>query len=344
MTLTLAVPEAAESTFTGLSGQHLVLRAVIDGEEVRRTYSLISPAGQFPLQIAVRRHDSGVMSRYLVDEVEPAANLDAMAPGGSFHSRLPHASGRAYLAVAAGSGITPVLAIMRAKLGQESDCCFTLVYGNQNTARAMCLDEVLALKDQYLERFDVRLVMSREPQDIELFNGRIDGGKMRSLALGYIDLQEIDESFICGPGSMNESVSEALLDLGFDAAGIHLERFNVASEGAGVASAEPVSKDESSADQGETTQVQIVMNGRRREFLMPDDGRTLLEVALDNGIEVPYSCCAGVCSTCRCKVTEGAVEMAQNYALEEWETEEGFVLACQATPTTELVVLDYDSV
>ncbi|HEV2228350.1 MAG TPA: 2Fe-2S iron-sulfur cluster-binding protein [Steroidobacteraceae bacterium] len=346
--ITLEVPAQLQGEYLGAAGQHVVVRTQIDGEEVRRTYSLVNAPGEWPLRIVPRVHAAGKMSRYLAEELRAGDTLDVLPPNGSFTARSSAARGGRYVAFAAGCGITPVLAVARTLLALP-DKHVMLFYGNTGSARAMCLEELLALKDRYLERLSLHFVMSREPQEAPLYNGRIDGVRVRELAAALFRPLEIAEYFVCGPGDMIEQVGGALRALGVEASRIHAEHFSAATAGEPVAHAAaaapapaPAPAAPAHAPEAARAAVTIVMDGRRRSFTMPIGGETVLDAAARAGIELPFSCRAGVCSTCRTKVVRGEVEMAQNYALEDWELEQGYVLACQSHVRSATLELDYD--
>jgi ring-1,2-phenylacetyl-CoA epoxidase subunit PaaE len=335
--LTFEVPETLREAYRFEAGQHVGIRVQLAGEDVRRTYSLVSAPGEPDLRIGVRAHPQGQLSQHIAHEVRAGDVLEVLTPNGSFHTTLPSGDGRTYAAFTAGSGITPVLSIVKATLAREPHSRFHVFYGNQNAARTMFMEEVLALKDLHLARLALHFLFTREPQDVELLNGRIDGDKVRELATALFDPAEVDEYFLCGPGDMNDQVMASLLALGANAEHIHSERF-------AIAEAVPATQPHAAAPTGSAaaTRVSVVMDGRRRSFTMARDGDTVLEAAEQAGLDLPFSCRAGVCSTCRTKVAQGAVEMAANYALEPWEVEAGFVLACQSRPTTAELELDYD--
>jgi ring-1,2-phenylacetyl-CoA epoxidase subunit PaaE len=348
--IALEVPAELRATYLGAAGQHVVVRTRIDTEEVRRTYSPVNAPGEWPLVIVPRVHAAGRMSRYLAEQLRAGDALDVLPPNGSFTPRTHAARGGSYVAFAAGCGITPVLSVARALLALPGKRVI-LFYGNTGSARAMCLEELLALKDRYLERLALHFVMSREPQEAALYNGRIDAARVREFAATLFQPREIAEYFVCGPGDMIEQVGASLRALGVDGSRIHAEHFSVATavEGAGhpAGTAAPVAAPTAPAaaparaPAGSHAEVTIVMDGRRRSFSMQID-ETVLDAAARAGIELPFSCRAGVCSTCRTKVVRGEVEMAQNYALEDWELEQGYVLACQSRVKSGTLELDYD--
>ena len=347
--LALEVPEALRSEYRGSPGQHVVLRATIDGHETRRTYSLVNAPGEWPLRIVPRVHAHGRMSRYLAEQLRAGDWLEVLPPNGSFTPRsAPGEAAELFVAFAAGCGITPVIAITRALLAHPGTRVM-LFYGNSGSNRAMCLEELLSLKDRYLERLALHFLMSREPQEVELYNGRIDAARVGQFAAALFRPSEVREYFVCGPGDMIGQVSAALRGLGVDAARVHAEHFTVAAgeESPQVLPAPPAADAVKAADTPQAAdaalaEVTVLMDGRRRSFTMSMGDETVLEAAARHGVELPFSCRAGVCSTCRTKVIRGAVAMAQNYALEDWEVEAGYVLACQSRVTRSPLELDYD--
>ncbi|MCZ6854998.1 MAG: 2Fe-2S iron-sulfur cluster-binding protein [Gammaproteobacteria bacterium] len=338
VTLSFRVPSELRDEFTSLPGQHIVLRAEIDGVEQRRTYSLVNAGGSHTLEIGVRVHEHGTISRHIAQSLQVGDSVDVLPPNGSFHTPLEMHEERRYVAFASGCGITPVLSLVKSVLLEEPRSRFVVFFGNRTAARAMFLEELLGLKNSYLERLAVYFIMSREPQDGELFNGRIDSAKVVTFADVLFLPKATHAFFLCGPDTMMEEVASELTSLGVEGDRIHVEHFSVDT----VARSErPVAAARVSAGDAEIT---VVMDGRRRTFTMAQGDETLLEAALVVGIDLPYSCCAGVCSTCRTKVISGEVVMEENYALEPWEVEEGYVLACQSRPVTSKLVLDYDDV
>lgn len=336
--LTFGVPEALRADFRFRAGQHLALRALIDGREERRTYSIVNPEGAADLTIGVRVQDVGRMSTYLARHANLGVALDVLTPNGSFHAEdVPARAGR-YAAFAAGSGITPVLSIAATALERNPGSRFQLYYGNTSTARTMFLEEVLALKDRFLPRFAVCFVMSREPQEVEWFNGRIDAAKIREFARHDLAVADIDEFFICGPGTMAATVQSVLQELGARGR-VHVEHFAAAAPSATAPAAVPRAAAPAGAEGATIT---VVMDGRRRKFTMPMNGEVILDAAGRAGLDLPFSCRAGVCSTCRAKLVSGSAEMEHNVALEDWEVEAGYILCCQARPTSAALEISYD--
>ncbi|HXY95833.1 MAG TPA: 2Fe-2S iron-sulfur cluster-binding protein [Steroidobacteraceae bacterium] len=347
--IALEVPAELRPQYCGAAGQHVVVRAEIEGEDVRRTYSPVNAPGEWPLVIVPRVHAAGKMSRYLAEQLRAGDTLEVLPPNGSFTPRTGAQRGGSYVAFAAGCGITPVLSVTRALLALPEKRVI-LFYGNSSSARTMCLEELLALKDRYLDRLSLHFLMSREPQEVALYNGRIDGGRVREFAAALFRPGEIAEYFVCGPGDLIDQVGGSLRALGVEGARIHAEHFSVAAAAEGGArtaaaaavTGAPTPAPPATGPGGTQAEVTIVMDGRRRVFSMAVNAETVLDAAARAGVELPFSCRAGVCSTCRTKVVRGEVEMAQNYALEDWELEQGYVLACQSRVKSGTLELDYD--
>jgi len=338
--IALEVPAQLAAQYRGSPGQHVVVRAELEGEELRRTYSLVSAPGAVPLRIVPRVHTHGRMSRHLAEAVRAGDCLEVLPPNGSFTPRSDPAGGT-YVACAAGCGITPVISVVRALLEGGAQRVL-LFYGNTGTARTMCLEELLALKDRYLARLAVHFLMSREPQEVELYNGRLDAQHLRAFAARLFDPSAVREYFLCGPGDMIASLGAVLQELRVDPARIHAEHFTLEGTGAPQAPPQPEAAVAASLPASGEVEVSVLMDGRRRSFTMKLESETVLDGAARAGIELPFSCRAGVCSTCRTKVVRGTVSMAQNYALEDWELEQGYVLACQSHVQQGPLELDYD--
>lgn len=332
----LEVPEALREAYRFVQGQHVNLEMVVDGESLRRSYSLCNGVDQpFPLQLVIKHQAGGRVSGYCNRDLRSGMQLRVMTPTGHFNTPLDPAARRRYVAFAAGSGITPVLSILRSTLAREPQASFTLFYGNRDAASVLCRDALHELKDLYTGRFRLFHILSQEPGEIELYNGRIDAAKCRALCEAFCDAPAIDHWFICGPASMIDEVSGSLRQLGVQRSRLHYERF--ASAGAPQRALRPGQ----GVDSGSGCTVKVIMDGKEREFGLVS-GQSVLEAGLAQGLELPYSCTGGVCSTCRARLVEGKVDMRLNYALEPWEVEAGFVLACQSYPLSEHLVLDYD--
>jgi ring-1,2-phenylacetyl-CoA epoxidase subunit PaaE len=340
LALTFAVPPALAGEFRFKAGQHVAIRCSVDGREERRTYSIVNAEGSESLTIGVRLQQGGRMSEHLGRQAQPGATFDVMTPNGSFHAE-ERPGPRRYAAFAAGSGITPVLSIAASALARDAGSRFQLWYGNTGTARTMFLEEVMALKDRHLARFSVAFVMSREPQDVAWLNGRIDGGKIREFARHDLDVPGIDEFFVCGPGTMGEAVPAALAALGARGR-IHVEHFAPVVPAAASVAAPPAPERPQPAADGASAEVTVVMDGRRRQFTMARGGDVILDAAGRAGLDLPFSCRAGVCSTCRARLVSGSAEMEHNVALEDWEVDAGYILCCQARPTSAALEISYD--
>ena len=332
--LTLAIPEALRSEYHFEPGQHVALRATLAGKEIRRTYSILNGSPACELRIGVRVQPRGGLSHFLAHELNVGDSVDTLGPTGRFIYSAHAGSGRTCLALAAGSGITPILSIITAILEREDHSNVVLLYGNRNVARTMFAEDILALKNRYLNRFAAHFIMSREPQDMDIFNGRLDAAKLTDLAGRLFDPSAVDEVFICGPGDMVASCRQALVALGIQSP-VHFERFTTA---AGVVTA----RAEILATPTHTATINVVQDGRRRTFKMSADDESILAAGERAGLALPYSCRAGVCSTCRVKLITGQVSMEHNVALEDWELAAGFILACQARPITGELELSYD--
>jgi ring-1,2-phenylacetyl-CoA epoxidase subunit PaaE len=333
--LTFAVPPALAADYRHRAGQHVVIRADIGGQEERRTYSIVSPEGAPSLMIALRTLPAGRMSQVLA-RAQPGESFEVMPPNGSFQAQPGPQPARRCAAFAAGSGITPVLSIAATLLECESGCRFQLYYGNTSAARTMLLEDVLALKDRFLPRFSVCFLMSREPQEVELFNGRLDGARVREFARHDLDVPGIDEFFLCGPGTMAEEVQAALVELGARGR-VHVEHF-----AAGAAARAPATAPPAPAAAAGEVAVSVVMDGRRSSFTMSRGGEVILDAAERAGLDLPFSCRAGVCSTCRAKLVSGSAAMEHQVALEDWEVGAGYILCCQARPTSAAIEISYD--
>jgi ring-1,2-phenylacetyl-CoA epoxidase subunit PaaE len=336
VTITFTVPEALAERFRFQQGQHLTLRTEIDGQDIRRSYSICSAVQDGELRIAVKKTPGGVFSTWANEALEPGTTIDVMAPMGHFNVPLDAAAERHYVGFAAGSGITPLLSIVKTTLASEPKARFTLFFGNRASGTVMFREELAALKDTYLDRFNLVHVLSREAQDIDLLHGRIDQFKADALLKHWVRLDEVDAVFVCGPEGMMDAVTAALRARGFPEARIKIERF-----AASIPRHQHVSRPLPKAAASEC-EVTVLIDGTRKSFLLERDKESILEAGLRNGVELPYSCKGGVCSTCRCRLVEGEVDMDVNFALEDYEVARGFILSCQSYPATDKVVVDFD--
>ncbi len=336
--IALDVPEELRNEYAFQAGQHLPIQIERDGKKIRRTYSICSEQGEWPLQIGIRVQAGGQFSEFAAKELNAGDSLQVMPPTGRFHAVLDGSHEKQYLAFAAGSGITPILSIIASLLREEPCSRFALFYGNRTQNSTMFIDDLYALKNRYPERLQLHFLFSREEQEFEIAAGRLDDAKVRELFAHFCSGSPPDEAFVCGPDTMIDTVTVTLTDLGMPAENVHAERFGARRKGAG----DKVTGTLSNKVPDTVSAITVVMDGHKKTFEMPRDGINIVDAAAEQGIELPYSCKGGVCATCRTHVNRGEVKMKTNYGLEPWEVEKGFVLACQSTPVSDEVLLDYD--
>ena len=334
--LTFEIPTTLAPQFRFDAGQHVTLRATIDGQDIRRSYSICSTVQCGGLRIAVKKSPGGVFSTWAGESLAAGDTLEVMPPLGHFGVAPDASLARHYVGFAAGSGITPLMSIIGTTLAAEPASEFTLFYGNRASGTVMFRDELAELKDTYLTRFNLVHVLSREAQDIPLLHGRIDREKAGALLDHWVDLARVDVAYLCGPDGMMQSVAEALRQRAFPDTKIRIERF-----------AASIPKHEHKAANapvpGHTEcEVTVILDGATRTFTLEKGAESILEAGLKAGVELPYSCKGGVCSTCRAKLVAGEADMDVNFALEDYEVARGFVLTCQSYPVTDKVTVDYD--
>ena len=337
--VTFHVPEELREVYRFQHGQYLTLRATINGEDLRRSYSICTGANEGRLSVAIKRVDGGVFSTWANAELKKGMEMQVMTPMGHFTCALDAGHKKSYALIAAGSGITPVLSIAKTVLQAEPQSEVVLIYGNRLFHSIIFRETLENLKDQYLGRFRVFHVLSGEPNDVDMLSGRIDRAKLERFAQTFLQVNQIDEVFICGPEPMIRAANEFFLDHGLASDKIHFELF--ASPGQPTQRA-PVAEVKVEEDTQEKCAVTIVYDGQETNFFMPKQGISVLDAAQKNGVDIPFSCKGGMCCTCRAHVSEGAAKMTVNYALEPGEVEMGYVLTCQAHPTTEHIVVDFD--
>ncbi|MGH9105222.1 MAG: 2Fe-2S iron-sulfur cluster-binding protein [Acidimicrobiales bacterium] len=321
-------------------GQHLVVRRFVEGAELRRTYSLCASAASGELQIAVKRLPGGAFSEWANSALAPGDVLEAMPPKGRFGPRPDPGAKRRYVAVAAGSGVTPVLSIVRTLLEVEPRSTVALWYGNRSTGEAMFVEELCDLKDRFVGRFEVLWFMSREEQEVELFNGRLDGARVGRLLRELEPPSGVDEWYLCGPFEMVTQVKAVLLAAGAGPGRVHMELFHV--EGEAPVASRAARSGRPTGRHERTSEVTVVLSGRATKLAMPFSGETVLDALTSARSDAPYSCKSGVCGTCRAKLLTGSVEMDACYALERDETDAGYVLMCQSHPSSDHVRLQVD--
>jgi ring-1,2-phenylacetyl-CoA epoxidase subunit PaaE len=334
------VPEALRETFAFVQGQYLTLRHDIGGEDVRRSYSICSGVDDGELRVAIKHVEGGRFSTFANGELQAGDILEVMPPEGRFNSELKPEQDKNYLCIAAGSGITPVLSIVKSILSREPNSHVTLLYGNQRVASIMFRDELERLKNRYMARFQLIHVLSRENREVDILNGRIDNRKGAALCRKLLDLKAVDEFFLCGPEGMISEVSRGLRGAGVDEARIHYELF-----GASAADAQAVIErhhERARRFAGKVSRVTVKADGRETLIELSPDGENILDAALDAGLDLPFACKGGACGTCKARVIKGEVEMDVRHALEDSEIAAGYVLSCQAHPLSDEVLLDFD--
>ena len=335
--VTLEPVNGAAEHFDFAAGQYLTFRRNFDGEELRRSYSICAGKDDGILQVGIKRVDGGAFSSWANADLRVGDVMQAMSPMGSFYTPIDPSAERQYLGFAGGSGITPVLSILRTTLAREPKSRFTLVYANKGINTIMFREELEDLKNLYMGRLNVIHILESDAQDIDLFTGLVTQDKCAQLFEHWIDVDNVETAFICGPEPMMLGIASALREHGLDDSQIKFELF--ASAQPGRAKRKTGAAD--AATQANQTSAAITLDGSTQTITLPKD-QSILEAALENAMDAPYACKAGVCSTCRCRVLVGEVEMVANHALEDYEVEKGYVLSCQAYPVTDRVVVDYD--
>lgn len=333
--VTLVPREQDRARFDFIQGQYLTFRRRFDGVELRRCYSICAGRDDGHLRVGIKRVDGGCFSTWANTELEAGAVLEAMPPDGNFHTPLDPGAAGYYLGIAAGSGITPVLGIIRTVLVREPKSRFTLVYGNRSISSIMFREELEDLKNAYMGRFNVIHVLAREAQEIELFSGRIDSEKCAALFRGWIDIAAVTTAFVCGPEPMMMAVSGALKTHGLADSRIRFELFTSAGSGRAPLRAGPGASGATAV-----SRVNVTLDGVTHEIEVGNE--TVLDAALGASLDAPHACKAGVCSSCRAMVLEGEVEMRVNHALEDHEVREGYVLTCQGLVLSETAAVSYD--
>jgi ring-1,2-phenylacetyl-CoA epoxidase subunit PaaE len=331
--ISFEIPDNLKDDYAFIPGQYLTLKTDIGGNDTRRSYSICSALGDPHMSVGVKRIKDGIFSNF-VKKLKEGDEIQVMTPEGRFQA--PIGGKHRYLMLAAGSGITPILSITKSVLEQEEHSHVTLCYANKQIDSVMFRDEIDDLKDRFMTRFSLAHMMTSEAQDVELFNGRLDVEKLETMATkGLIRPEDCNAIFICGPQGMIENLSAKLVEMGIDETRIKYELFTPSTP------IKPKAKRKKTENRRGKTEVRIIIDGSERIIWMDEDDQ-LLEVAAQAGLDLPYSCANGMCSTCRCHLAEGKGEMRQNFSLEPWEMKAGFVLSCQFTPKSKSVTLDFD--
>ncbi|WP_299101847.1 FAD-binding oxidoreductase [uncultured Winogradskyella sp.] len=335
--ITFDVPSDLQKVFSFRQGQHLTLKADINGEDVRRSYSLCSSPNDNQWKVAVKKIPEGKFSTYINENLKAGDELEVMVPSGTFGVEVEPQASKNYLFFAAGSGITPVLSMLKAHLSAETNATCKLFYVNKTAKSIIFKEELEQLRNTYFGRLEIYYFLTKERRDIELFNGRFNDEKMQVLTKTFIDIPDTNEVFLCGPEKMVNYVSEYLINAGLPKELVHFELFVTGLSDEDIKRAERLAQ-----QKVEGTEVTIVDGGKEFAFTMTKEYDNILDAALGAGADLPFACKGGVCSTCKCEVKEGSVEMKINYALSDKEVSQNLVLSCQAVPTSDKVVVDFD--
>ena len=339
VSIAFEVPRELQEEYRYNAGQYLTLKAVIKGEDTRRSYSICSGLYDDELRVAIKKIKGGLFSSFANEDLKKGDRLDVMTPMGNFFTPLDKAHKKNYVGFAAGSGITPLISIIRSILAYEPHSKFTLVYGNKSRKSIIFREDLIDLKNTYMARFNMINVLSQEDQEIDLFSGRITGEKALQVIKRILPASGADEIYLCGPEDMINYVSEAVQKNGQEKNSIHFELFTSPTATGGEKQEAPEKK---AALSGKMSQVTVIVDGDEFNFDLDMGGGNLLDAALEQGADLPFACKGGVCCTCRAKLIEGKVNMDVNYSLEEEEIAEGLILTCQSHPLTDRIVVDFD--
>lgn len=337
VSVSFEIPEALADDFQYREGQNITLRKDMDGVEVRRSYSICMAPHEHLLRVAIKKVDHGLFSQFANDHLKAGDTLEVMPPTGKFNARLNKTANGNYLAIAAGSGITPIISIIKHSLQEQPNSNFTLIYSNKSRSSIIFFEELEGLKNKYMKRFNYINLLSREKTDSDIFYGRINDAKLAALDK-LVAFDSFDEIYLCGPETLIFSASDFLQNRGINKKNIHFELFNTP----GVELEVKTTVVTETADLGPVSNVTLQLDGRSFAFDLPYKGKSILDAALQLGADLPFACKGGVCATCKAKLIDGKVKMDVNYALEPEEIEQGYILACQSHPTTEKVTVDFD--
>lgn len=337
VSVSFIIPDALKPLFTFKAGQYLALESLIKGEQVRRSYSLCSAPYENVWKVGIKKVPGGLYSTYANEVLRAGDTIDVLPPSGNFTVPKTEKTNPHYVAFTAGSGITPILSIIKDVLNTNPQATFTLFYGNRNMESIMFREDLESLKSTHLTRLSIYHVLSREKLGSPLFFGRLDAGKCKSYCEKIFNAKEVDGYFLCGPGEMIFSVRDQLQELGVDPSAIHYELFS--TEGLPVKQVEEKDPD---FDPEKESQIEVKLDGDKFSFRLPYGGKSILDAALSEGADLPFACKGGVCSTCKAKLLKGEINMDINYALEKDELEAGYILTCQSHPRTESIEIDFD--
>ncbi len=338
VSICFTVPEELKDVFQFKQGQNLTIRKELNGQELRRSYSICTSPFENNLKVAVKKTTGGLFSTYANEELKAGDFLDVFPPTGNFYTELYSSQQKNYVAFAAGSGITPILSIIKTTLQVEPKSSFTLVYGNRTKNSIIFKEDLEALKDKYIDRFRIYYVLSREATDAAINSGRLDKEKCELFLSKLIDVKKVDEFFICGPEGMIFCIKDLLEEKGVSKQNIHFELFTVPGEKQSV-----VSNKQKTELKAEKAKITVKLDGFSFDFELEKNGESILDAALATGADLPYACKGGVCTTCKARLTEGQVEMDRNWGLDDEELAKGFILTCQSHPVTPSVFVDYDA-
>jgi ring-1,2-phenylacetyl-CoA epoxidase subunit PaaE len=333
--ISFAISDDLKTTFAYRQGQYLTIKANIDGEEVRRSYSLCSSPLDNEWSIAVKKIEYGKFSSFANDTLKVGDKLELMPPNGRFFVEIAPTASKNYVAFAAGSGITPILSILKTHLALEPNSTFRLFYINQAVSTIILKEEIEALKNIYLNRLEIFHFLTKQQRDIPFFNGRMDEEKLNIIFEKMIDLEDINDFFICGPNEMIFKIRDFLIEKGVSKSQVHFELFSTTGMVA--------QKKATAVDASILTEIVVTEGGKNYSFSIPQGSENILDAALNNYADLPFACKGGVCCTCKAKLIEGTVEMQVNYGLEQEEIDEGYILTCQAIGTSKRVVVDFDA-
>jgi len=336
VSISFDIPENLASVFEFKEGQNITLKGNIGGEEIRRSYSVCTAPHENELRVAVKKVTGGLFSQFANDVLKKGDTVEVLPPTGKFNAKLHPGKAASYLAIAAGSGITPVVSIIKHILRSQPDSCFTLLYGNRDRNSIIFFDELEGLKNKYIERFNFMNILSRERTDTEIFYGRINRQKLTDLEK-LVPYKSFDEIYLCGPEELIFTANDYFQELGIEKEKIHFELFTTPGQ-----KKSSINTTQTEISTGPKSNITLKLDGRSIDFDLGFNSLSILDAALQQGADLPYACKGGVCATCRAKLVEGKVNMDVNYALEKEELEQGFILTCQSHPCSEKVVVDFD--
>jgi len=340
--ITFNVPEKLSKIFNFRQGQFLTLKTNIEGEDIRRSYSICSGVDEGVLQVAIKRVRNGRFSNFANDSFKVGDSIEVMPPQGTFFTELNAGNKKNYMCIAAGSGITPIISIIKTILNTEPESKVTLIYGNRCSNSVMFKDELSFIKNRYMDRFQWINIMNEEDQGSDLLNGIIDNKKGAALHKHkLININSTDDAFICGPEAMMSEVSRGFRSSGFADSHIHYELFSSSADDSEAALKNAQHRKQTYGEE-KSSKVTVVSDGRSISFDLATVGENILDAGLHNGLELPYACKAGVCSTCKAKLIKGEVDMDIKHGLEKHEIEAGYILTCQSHPISDEVEIDFD--